>query len=126
MPSVDEEDTMKKALACVAALAWVGVMAACLPEGDEQEGEEAEGEEVEEVGQAQQAVGEGGLCGAGQGTCDSGLTCCGAGVFTKRCRNLQTDENNCGACGNDCDAGGPPGFPFTDWVCILGACHPVP
>lgn len=34
------------------------------------------------------------------GTCDSGLTDCND--VAPRCKNLQTDSNNCGACGNVC------------------------
>ncbi|MDI3283393.1 hypothetical protein [Polyangium sp. 15x6] len=65
----------------------------------------------ESVGEAEQAVGEGGICSAGG--CDPGLNCCPAGFFSV-CRNLATDENNCGSCGNECDTG---------QQCINGACE---
>ena len=46
----------------------------------------------------------GGVCTA----CSAGLTSCGG-----TCDNLQTDQNNCGACGNVCTSG---------QTCTAGAC----
>ncbi len=41
-------------------------------------------------------------CGHGNSRlCPSGQTCCGSGS-NAQCKNLQTDPNNCGACGNGC------------------------
>jgi len=55
----------------------------------------------ENVSEAELAVGEGGACTAGGSECNTGLTCCNTGV-PGICRNLQTDEDNCGTCGNEC------------------------
>jgi hypothetical protein len=50
----------------------------------------------------------GGICGF---TCNSGFTSCNG-----TCVNLQSDVNNCGACGNACPGG------FGAPVCNAGAC----
>ena len=50
----------------------------------------------------------GGICQGGACVCPTGQTNCG-GV----CKNLQTDPNNCGACGNTCTSGR---------LCCSGAC----
>lgn len=77
----------------------------------------------EDVGEAAQAVSEGGVCNPLQGLfCDSGLTCCApTGVITRRCRNLQNDELNCGACNNVCTCS--PGH--TPW-CFNSVCNCLP
>jgi len=41
---------------------------------------------------------------AAQSSCSFGQSQCGTG-YTARCVNLDTDSNNCGACGNQCDFG---------------------
>lgn len=113
---------MKKLLAGVAVLTWAGVLTACLAAD---ESETTENEDGEEVGQAQQEVGEGGQCGPSYGTCSPSppLACCG-GVFVGRCRNLQNDEANCGQCGNNCYDDEPP-YPYDGWTCIAGNCVPT-
>jgi len=50
-------------------------------------------------------------CHHGKCKCDTGFTRCG-----KKCRNLQTDENNCGSCGHQCASGK---------VCQSGHCKAV-
>ena len=83
------------------------------PEGELEEGGMSEDPTIGEVGEVEQAVGVGGCCGGFFcGTCDAGLTCCGP-IGDRRCRNLQTDNSNCGSCGNVC------GF-FT--FCDTGHC----
>lgn len=63
-------------------------------------------------------------CGScsGGATCDSNYNCVcpnGNGYCNGNCVNLQTDRNNCGACGNVCTEGGNP-------TCFGGVCHPCP
>lgn len=83
------------------ALALWGVassMAACIAEAPTPVAGESES-----VGQAEQAVGVGGLCSS-TSQCDSGLTCCWTSQPFPHgnCRDLNNDDNNCGACGNSC------------------------
>ena len=47
----------------------------------------------------------------GNGACDEGLTDC-----TGTCVNLDTDSNNCGACGTTCQGG---------QTCVAGVCELV-
>lgn len=56
------------------------------------------------------APGDSNCCGGGGG-CPPGETLCGT-----QCVNTQTDENNCGACGNVCPS---------DQECVAGACVPT-
>ena len=51
-----------------------------------------------------------GHCKKGRCKCDRGFTKCG-----KKCRNLETDERNCGSCGHECQAGE---------TCRNGHCKP--
>jgi hypothetical protein len=70
----------------------------------------------EDVGEAQQAEGEGCFTTS---ACPAGNTCCKPSPFSGGyCRNLQTDESNCGSCFNDCCPGG--GFCF--FQCTSGHC----
>lgn len=63
------------------------------------------------VGEAEQELGAlGQACYVG-GTCNAGLSCCGA-----VCRDYQTDENHCGSCNHGCGAGN---------TCAKGACGPT-
>jgi hypothetical protein len=58
------------------------------------------------------SVCQGGTCVSscsGTNACGAGNSCCASG----HCQNLQTDVNNCGACGNVCAAGS---------TCCAGAC----
>ena len=79
----------------------------------------------ESVGEAQQEVGEGGVCNISM-HCDPGLACCFSG-FLGHCRDLQTDENNCGSCGtvcggsDHCSSGHCCGLNF-DWEPDHGQC----
>src|SRR5580704_6686294 len=50
----------------------------------------------------------GGLCAVGKCVCQSGKTLCG-----KTCVDTNSDDSNCGACGNACPAGSQ---------CCSGSC----
>lgn len=50
------------------------------------------------------------------GICDTGLTEC-TPVIGTRCKNLQTDPNNCGGCGITCSSG---------QTCVNGSCTMLP
>jgi len=89
-----------------------GVYACATPiEGDAAPNESSAGDEP--VAEAQEAL-EGDYCNFYPTTCDSGLKCCFTNFpSTGTCRNLQTDEQNCGQCGNRCGLG---------TVCSSGEC----
>lgn len=66
------------------------------------------------TGGAVNTGGNGGAAGAGGGGCGfCDFTCCGSA-----CTNLENDINNCGACGNKCDASTP--------FCDNGVCKTPP
>ncbi len=98
----------------VALLLW----SACVVGTDEEESV-AEPTETPEVNPENHTP-EGGSCSGPSGTqahCQAGLTCCleASGQFgTHKCRDTNSDENHCGACGNKCN-------PTTD-QCINGSC----
>lgn len=111
--------------AVLLAAAWCVGMAACAID-DSSLDEDTDGEsreDEENLGEVEQAIGEGGNCLTA--ACDAGLTCCRGGsqfpVF--KCRNLTNDENNCGTCGHQC-TGSPPS-PFTHFECQASFCTPV-
>lgn len=70
-------------------------------------------------------LGQGCCGGAGQycgnnAECEGALVCCDGSIVAGRttdpfCANLQTDSNNCGACGKTCPGG---------TACVNGACGP--
>ncbi len=72
----------------------------------------------------------GDVCWKGACGCPSGFAQCG-----KECKNLDSDDLNCGACGKVCEApkSGDPSWlcgsdlqpPNTDWGCATGACKLV-
>lgn len=69
----------------------------------------------ESVGEAEGAVEVGGSCNLFGPFCNEGLTCCKPAWNTPgRCRDLNADVNNCGACGHVCAPGD---------VCFLGNCY---
>jgi hypothetical protein len=73
--------------------------------------------------------GEGEICWRGACGCPNGMTVCDG----TECKNLQTDQDSCGACDKKCqapDTSSPewkcgPGVqpPQTEWGCSGGGCH---
>lgn len=69
---------------------------------------------MESVNEAELAIGVGGSCNPNNSLCDAGLTCCAPDPgLLWNCRDLMTDENNCGSCNNVCATGK---------VCMTGLC----
>lgn len=111
-------------LASIALIALAGTCLGACVGAPESGDDESSGEQVsraEPVGEAEQAVAEGGACGKLAGPyCDPGLVCCSVppNIFAGTCRDLQTDEYNCGSCGHVC--------PINPWTgvraCVNGGC----
>lgn len=92
----------------LAMIALMGV--ACISGESDPNAEELSGEDV---GEAAEAVGLGGTCTI-TSACDSGLSCCYQHKYIGTCRDLQADNDNCGACGHECN------FPY---YCVTGVCR---
>lgn len=123
----------KKLLSCFGgalAVCWIGAMGACIAPPESEESDDEIMEVPEEAGEADVEGGIGSNCSPVFGEdCDDGFTCCttvacGGTCQSQICRDLNSDEANCGQCGHRCPSSDPPGPP-THYVCFLGTCTPV-
>jgi hypothetical protein len=115
-----------RAIRAMMLLSLASGLFACIAAADTDEVSEpaesqpAEGEPAisEPVAEAEQAVSyEGEYCNVIFGSpCAAGLSCCNNGgpIGTGYCRDLSTDEDNCGSCNNAC---------ANTKICVSGVCQ---
>jgi hypothetical protein len=104
---------------------WVAALSlyACAGEAPESSNHPADDAELGEAEQALETCYYGNPCDDGANDHSCANTCCPAqGTFGGVCRNLLTDPNNCGSCGNVCPVEPDSGIQFN---CGAGHCCPT-